>query len=178
MLHTRTVISICVLALVAAPGCGSRGISKEAQPDHKASPGVSADAQPDHKSSHGIAANAQQDHKSGHGHSADVQPERKTGHGVAADTPPDRATGMAIGEIKSSRNIADGKNVSIEVLQPGEEKPRSYHVVYDPEKKAPNATVLAAVRAANVGDRVKFDWIQTGHGPAITKLEVVKKATN
>jgi hypothetical protein len=35
--------------------------------------------------------------------------------------------------------------------------------------------VLKAVRAANVGDRVQLDWIDTGEGPAITQLEVLKK---
>jgi hypothetical protein len=31
------------------------------------------------------------------------------------------------------------------------------------------------VKAANVGDRVQFDWLDTGEGLAITKFEVLKK---
>ena len=185
MLHTRRLVSVFVVALLGAPGCtGSHGVSGDAQPERKTGDvqperktghGVSADAQPERKTGHGVSADAQPERKTGHGNSADAQPERKTGHG--ADAPQEkRNTGMAVGEIKSTKNSADGKNVSIEVLQPGEEKPRSYHVVYDPEKKAPNAAVVAAVRAAKVGDRVIFDWVQTGHGPAVTKFEVVKQA--
>jgi hypothetical protein len=64
----------------------------------------------------------------------------------------------------------------IEVLAPGEEKARSYFVQFDPKAQAPIPEVLSAVRAANVGDQVVFDWEATGHGPAIVKFEVRKKA--
>ena len=167
MLHTRTVIGVFVIALLAAPGCSkSKDASGSAQPERKA--GGAADvksdghgvAQPEHTTSHGVA---QPEHNAGHGDSGHGQPE-------------ERKTGTAVGEVKATKLIGDGKNVSIDVLQPGEEKPRSYHVVYNPARNGPNPTVLAAVRAANVGDRVTFDWIQTGHGPAITKFEVIKKA--
>jgi hypothetical protein len=178
MSHTRTVIAVFVIALLAAPGCSkSKGVSGDAKSDGKTGHGVAADAQPEHKSGHGAVAQAQQEHKSRHGDSGHAQPEHKTGHGDSGHAQPEeRKTGTAVGEIKSTKNSPDGKNTSIEVLQPGEEKPRSYYVVYDPARNGPNPTVLAAVRAAGVGDRVSFDWMQTGHGPAITKFEVVKKA--
>jgi hypothetical protein len=92
-------------------------------------------------------------------------------------TPPEDKpkTGTIIGELKSRMNTPDKKNTIIEVLAPGEEKPRKYHVLYDPKIKGPIETVLAAVRAAEVGDRVEFDWVQTGHGPAIKEFRVLKK---
>jgi hypothetical protein len=83
--------------------------------------------------------------------------------------------GTIIGELKSQKNTADGKNTVIEVLAPGEEKARAYHVQYDPKLKGPVPAVLAAVRAAKVGDRVEFDWVGTGHGPAIKSFQVLKK---
>jgi hypothetical protein len=84
-------------------------------------------------------------------------------------------TGTVIGEVKSRKDTPDGKNTFIEVLAPGEEKPRRYHVLYDPKAKEPIKSVLAAVRAAKVGDRVELDWVQTGHGPAIKAFRVLKK---
>ncbi len=86
-------------------------------------------------------------------------------------------TGTIIGKVKGQRNTVDGKNTIIEVLAPGEEKPRGYHVMFDPKIKGPVQSVLTAVRASNVDDTVEFEWIQTGHGPAITSFKVVKKAT-
>jgi hypothetical protein len=88
----------------------------------------------------------------------------------------DQRTGTIVGVIKSKKDVNDGKNTNIEVLAPGEEKPRSYHVIYDQRGKGPMPDVLRAVRAAGVGDRVEFDWSATGHGPAITKFKVVKSA--
>ena len=88
----------------------------------------------------------------------------------------DQRTGTIVGVIKSKKDVNDGKNTNIEVLAPGEEKPRSYHVIYDQRAKGPIPEVLGAVRAADVGDRVEFDWSATGHGPAITKFKVVKSA--
>ncbi|MCI0738708.1 MAG: hypothetical protein L0Y72_06665 [Gemmataceae bacterium] len=85
--------------------------------------------------------------------------------------------GRIIGELKSQTNSPDGKNTIIEVLAPGEEKARRYHVQYDPKIKAPIKTVLAAVRAAKVGDVVEFEWVPTGHGPAIKAFQVFKKGT-
>lgn len=87
-----------------------------------------------------------------------------------------RKTGSTTGEIKSSKKSPNGVNQIVEVLAPGEEKARPYRVMYDPEIKAPKRDVLAAVREAKVGDQVKFDWVDTGEGLAITKFEVVKKA--
>ena len=85
-------------------------------------------------------------------------------------------TGTIVGELKSQKDTPDGKNTFIEVLAPGEERPRRYHVLYDAKAKGPIESVLAAVRAAKVGDRVEFDWVQTGHGPAIKTFKVLKKA--
>ena len=87
-------------------------------------------------------------------------------------------TGTIIGELKSKKDTADGKNTMIEVLAPGEEKPRRYHVLYDPKAKAPISSVLEAVRAAKVGDKVEFEWVQTGHGPMIKDFKVFKKGTD
>jgi hypothetical protein len=81
-----------------------------------------------------------------------------------------------IGELKSQKNTPDGKNTFIEVLAPGETKPRKYHVLYDPEKSGPIESVLAAVRAAQVGDVVELNWVSTGHGPAINSFAIFRKA--
>src|SRR5437899_59022 len=75
-------------------------------------------------------------------------------------------SGRVIGELHARQNTPDGKNAFFEVLAPGEDKPRRYHVLYDPQTKGPIDSVLAAVRAAAIGDRVELDWEQTGHGPA------------
>jgi len=62
------------------------------------------------------------------------------------------------------------------VLAPGENKARKYHVLYDPEIKGPIDSVLAAVRAAKVGDVVELKWVSTGHGPAMNSFQIFKKA--
>ncbi|MSQ94868.1 MAG: hypothetical protein EXR98_09980 [Gemmataceae bacterium] len=80
-----------------------------------------------------------------------------------------------IGEVKAQKETKDRKNTLIDVLAPGEEKARSYHVMYDPKIKGPVASVLAAVRAAKVGERVEMECVQTNHGPAITTFRVLKK---
>jgi hypothetical protein len=80
--------------------------------------------------------------------------------------------GTIIGELKAREDAKDGKNTFIKVLAPGEEKPRSYHVMYDPKVMGGAPAVLAAVRAAKIGDRVEFDWVATGHGPAITSFKI------
>jgi hypothetical protein len=82
-------------------------------------------------------------------------------------------SGTIAGEIKAKKE--EGKNIVIEVLAPGEEKPRAYFVQYDPGLKRPIPEVLEAVRAAKVGDRVVFAWEATGHGPAIVKFKVAVK---
>jgi hypothetical protein len=86
-----------------------------------------------------------------------------------------KRTGMLTGEITSKKNTPNGKNVIIEVLAPGEEKARPYRVQYDPAVKGPIPKILAAVRAANVGDQVRFEWIDTGEGLAMTTFQVVRK---
>ena len=85
----------------------------------------------------------------------------------------EKRSGTIAGVIKAKKE--QGKNVVIEVLAPGEEKPRPYFVQHDPKIKGPMPEVLKAVRAAEVGSKVVFDWEATGHGPAIVKFEVSKK---
>jgi hypothetical protein len=87
----------------------------------------------------------------------------------------EKRSGTIIGEIKSKKDTPNGKNVIIEVLAPGEEKARPYRVQFDPKVKGPIATVLKAVREAKVGERVRFDWVDTGEGLAIKTFEVLKK---
>jgi hypothetical protein len=84
-------------------------------------------------------------------------------------------SGTIVGDLKSKKDSKDGKNVVIEVLAPGEEKARSYHVQYDQKIKGPLPDVVKAVREAEVGDKVEFEWVATGHGPAITKFKVFKR---
>jgi uncharacterized protein YidB (DUF937 family) len=96
-----------------------------------------------------------------------------TGSGAPAQ---ETRSGTVVGDLKSKKDVNDGKNVAVEVLAPGEEKARSYHVQYDQKAKGPLPDVLKAVREAGVGDKVEFDWVATGHGPAITKFKVLKKA--
>jgi hypothetical protein len=83
--------------------------------------------------------------------------------------------GTIIGELKAREDTKDGKNTLIKVLAPGEEKPRSYHVMYDEKVMGGIPGVLAAVRAAKIGDRVEFDWVATGHGPMITSFKIFLK---
>jgi hypothetical protein len=86
-----------------------------------------------------------------------------------------KRTGTLTGEIKSQKPTPNGKNTVIEVLAPGEEKARSYRVMYDAKVKGPIESVLASVRAAKVGDQVQLEWVDTGEGLAITTFQVLKK---
>src|SRR5262245_30236066 len=86
-------------------------------------------------------------------------------------------SGTVTGELKAKKDINDGRNTSIDVLAPGEEKARSYHVQFDEKVKGPIPDVLKAVRGAAIGDRVEIEWVATGHGPAIKKFQVVKKGS-
>jgi hypothetical protein len=86
-----------------------------------------------------------------------------------------KRTGTITGEIKTKKDTPNGKNTIIEVLAPGEEKARPYRVMYDPAIKGPIQKILAAVRAAKVGDQVRFEWIDTGEGLAITSFAVLRK---
>ncbi len=86
-----------------------------------------------------------------------------------------KTSGTVIGEVKAHKATKDGRNTMIEVLAPGEEKARSYHVMYDAKIKGPVPSILAAVRAAKVGERVELAWVGTNHGPAITSFKVLKK---
>ena len=85
-----------------------------------------------------------------------------------------KKSGTVVGEVKAQKDTKDGRNTMIEVLSPGEEKARSYHVTYDAKIKGPVPSILAAVRAAKVGERVELEWIGTNHGPAITSFKVLK----
>jgi hypothetical protein len=85
-----------------------------------------------------------------------------------------KRTGTVTGEIKSSMPAPNKINQLIELLADGEEKERKYRVAYDPEVKGPNKKVLAAVKAAKVGDRVRLEWVE-GEGYNITAFEVLKK---
>ena len=85
-------------------------------------------------------------------------------------------SGKLTGDLKSQKATPNGKNTIIEVLAPGEEKARKYHVQYDPKVKGPIPEVLKAVREAKVGDRVQLEWVDTGEGLAIKAFEVLKKA--
>jgi hypothetical protein len=87
-----------------------------------------------------------------------------------------KRSGMITGELKSQKASPNGKNAIIEVLAPGEEKARSYRVLYDPKVKGPIPSVLESVRAAKVGDRVQMEWVDTGEGLAIKSFQVLKKA--
>ena len=84
--------------------------------------------------------------------------------------------GFVVGKLKSRTNTQDGKNSNFEVLAPGEEKPRSYHVIFDQKLKKPMPMVLEAVRSANIGDTVELEWQKTNHGPAVNKFKVIAKA--
>jgi hypothetical protein len=87
-----------------------------------------------------------------------------------------KRSGTLTGEIKSQKKTPNAKNVIIEVLASGEEKARAYRVLYDAKVKGPIPTVLEAVSAAKVGDRVQLEWVDTGEGLAIKSFEVLKKA--
>lgn len=81
--------------------------------------------------------------------------------------------GTIVGKLKSRMDTPDGRNTNFEVLAPGEEKARKYHVVFDQKLKKPIPKVLEAVRAARIGDTVELEWQKTGHGPAVRSFKVV-----
>jgi hypothetical protein len=95
--------------------------------------------------------------------------------GSTLDAQDKKRSGTLTGEIKSTKPTPNGKNTNIEVLAPGEEKARSYRVLYDAKVKGPIPSVLEAVRAAKVGDRVQLEWVDTGEGLAIKSFQVLKK---
>lgn len=86
--------------------------------------------------------------------------------------------GSVVGKLKSRSNTPDGKNTNFEILAPGEQKPRKYHVLYDQKLKCPMPKVLEAVRAAKIGDIVEIEWQKTGHGPAAKLFNVVSSPKN
>jgi hypothetical protein len=95
---------------------------------------------------------------------------------ASSDAQEKKREGTIIGVLKAHKDSKDGKNTFIDVLSPGEEKPRAYHVLYDAKLKGPIPSVLSAVRAAKIGDMVELAWVETGHGPAMKSFKVLKKA--
>ncbi len=86
--------------------------------------------------------------------------------------------GTVVGTVKGMMDTKEGKNTTIEVLAPGEEKARKYLVMWDAKIQAPMPHVLKAVRAAKVGDVVEFDWVDSNHGPMITSFKPFKKGSD
>ena len=97
------------------------------------------------------------------------------GFADAQDKDKKKRGGTITGELKSRKDTPNGKNVFLEIQAPGEEKARTYRVMYDPKVKGPIADVLAAAKAAKIGDRVQADWVDTGEGLAVTTFQVLKK---
>jgi len=81
--------------------------------------------------------------------------------------------GLVVGKLTAKNETADGKNMNFEVLAPGEEKARKYHVVFDQKLKKPDPKILEVVRSAKVGETVELEWIKTGHGPAAKAFKVL-----
>jgi hypothetical protein len=81
-------------------------------------------------------------------------------------------TGTTIGELKSVKPAKNKRDVEIEVLAPGEEKARRYTV------GAQQKELMAAVKAATVGDRVEIEWFDTVEGLCVDKFQVLKKDKN
>jgi RNA polymerase sigma factor (sigma-70 family) len=88
---------------------------------------------------------------------------------------PKRRTGTVIGQIVSTKPTVGNVNTILEVLAQGEEKPRTYRVMWDQKIKKPSPPILEAVRAANVGDRVQIEWTDGHEGLWITAFKVLKK---
>lgn len=84
--------------------------------------------------------------------------------------------GLIVGKLTAKNETADGKNINFEVLSPGEDKARKYHVVFDQKLKKPDHKILEVVRSAKVGETVELEWIKTGHGPAAKSFKVLPKS--
>jgi len=102
---------------------------------------------------------------------------------VAQDERDKERTGTIVGELRSRTASKNGKSVTIEILAPGEDKPRKYLVAYnpnDPKAEAPFKVLLEAVNAARVGDRVQIEWVNTPKGSEggffVTAFKVLKKS--
>ena len=78
-------------------------------------------------------------------------------------------TGTTIGELKSIGTAKNKRDTIIEVLSPGEEKPRRYTV------GAQQKELAAAVRAAQPGQRVEIDWFDTVEGLCVERFRVLAK---
>jgi hypothetical protein len=76
-------------------------------------------------------------------------------------------TGTAIGQLQTVSPAKNKRDIIIDVLSPGEEKPRSYTV------GAQQKSVVAAVQGAKVGDRVEIEWFDTVEGLCVEKFRAV-----
>jgi hypothetical protein len=89
-------------------------------------------------------------------------------------------TATISGVLKSRTEIKNRKDVIIEILGDGEEKPRRYGVPYVAKGKGPITEVLGAVNKASIGDRVRCDLVDGAYGYeggfTVTKFEVLQKA--
>jgi hypothetical protein len=92
-------------------------------------------------------------------------------------------TGTIVGELKSRVDSKTGKSATLEILAPGEVKARKYLVAYnprDPKAEAPFKVLLAAVNTANVGDRVRIEWVNAPKGSEggffVTAFQVIQKS--
>ena len=83
-------------------------------------------------------------------------------------------------EVVAQIELKNSKNLIIEILADGDEKPRRFGVPYVPKGKGPITEVLAAVSRANIGDRVHCELVYGAYGYesgfTVTAFQVLKKA--
>ncbi|MCE9532566.1 MAG: hypothetical protein K8T89_15825 [Planctomycetes bacterium] len=77
-------------------------------------------------------------------------------------------TGTTIGELKTVEAAKNKRDTIVEVLAPGEIKPRHYTV------GAQQREVLALVKAAKIGERVEIEWYDTVERLCVDKFQVLK----
>jgi hypothetical protein len=101
-------------------------------------------------------------------------------HSTAQAKDKTERTATVSGVLKSRIELKNSKNVIIEILADGEDKPRRYGVPYVPKGKGPITEVLGAVNKANIGDRVRCDLVYGAYGYEsgfiVTTFEVLRKA--
>lgn len=76
-------------------------------------------------------------------------------------------TGTTVGELKSINPAKNKRDTEIDVLAPGEDKARRYTV------GAQQKEIVAAVKAAKIGDRVEIEWYDTVEGLCVDKFQVL-----
>jgi hypothetical protein len=79
-------------------------------------------------------------------------------------------TGTTIGELKSINPAKNTRDTILEVLSPGEEKPRRYTV------GAHQKDILVKVKSAKAGERVQIEWYDTVEGLCVDKFEALAAA--